>query len=94
MATNNKKRTRSKSSLSSARPRSYSDLYKNDNTVSVPTTATAAVSRTPEPRYAAAKSTETVDLKSQYAYVINDLRLLLIVSAVLVGIIFVAKLFT
>ena len=93
MATNNKKRTRSKSSLSSARPRSYSDLYKHDNTVPAPTTTTAAVSRTAEPRYAAVKSAETVDVKSQYAYVISDLRLLLIVSAVLVGVIFVAKLF-
>ena len=93
MATNNKKRTRGKSSISTARPRSYSELYKNDNTVSAPTTSTASVAQTTEPRYTSVKSAEAFDWKGHYAYVMSDLRLLLIVSVALVAIIFAAKLF-
>ncbi len=93
MATNNKKRTRSKSSISTARPRSYSELYQNDNTVSAPATPTASATQTTESRYTSVKSAEAVDWKGQYAYVMSDLRLLLIVSVALVAIIFIARLF-
>jgi len=93
MATNNKKRTRGKVGISSASPRSYSDLYKNDNTVSAPATQTASAAKATESRYAPAKSTEPVDWKGQYTYVMSDLRLLLLVSVVLVAIIVVAGFF-
>ncbi|MCX6049921.1 MAG: hypothetical protein NT075_32895 [Chloroflexi bacterium] len=94
MATTNKKRVRTKSTMTAGRPRSYSDLYKNDNVVpatqpGVATPAKPATSR----RYMAPKSPEVTDWKSEYLYVMKDLRLLGIVSVSLIAIIIVAGFF-
>ncbi len=93
MATPNKKRTRSKSSISTARPRSYSEMYKNDTTVPAQAATTAAVAKTSEARYAPAKSASEVDWKEEYRYVMSDLRMLLIVSVILIAIIILAGFF-
>ena len=93
MATNTKRRTRGKPSVSSASPRNYSHLYKNDNTVSAPATQAASAVKASESRYASVKSAEVVDWKKQYSYVMSDLRLLLIVSIALIAIIVVAGFF-
>ena len=94
MATTNKKRTRTKSSMTAGRPRSYSDLYKNDKIVPATQPGMAAVDKTAAPRrYMAPKSPEAIDLKSEYLYVMKDLRLLGIVSVSLIAIIIVAGFF-
>jgi hypothetical protein len=77
----NKKHVR-KQSVSGARPRSYSQLYKNQE----PNTP---VIQSPAPQTArptgvvSSKGSETVDLTNEYGYVFQDLRNLLIVSALL-----------
>jgi hypothetical protein len=94
MATTNKKRSRSKSSINTGQPRSYSNLYKNDNVA--PQTQAGPVSTnkpTEARRYTATKSPEAIDWKSQYTYVMSDLRLLGIVSVSLIAIIIVAGFF-
>lgn len=79
-----KKRSRSKQSVSSAKPRNYSEMYKDDNTVpqvqsSDSKSATASVTEK--------TSSDQVDWKGEYAYVFRDLRTLTIVSVVLFALI-------
>ncbi|MFN8486979.1 MAG: hypothetical protein U0350_05250 [Caldilineaceae bacterium] len=93
MATPNKKRTRSKSSISTARPRSYSEMYKNDTTVPAQAVTVSTVAKASEVRYTPAKSAADIDWKEEYKYVMSDLRLLLIVSVVLIAIIILAGFF-
>jgi len=79
-----KKRSRSKQSVSSAKPRNYSAMYKGDNTV--PQVKSEASESTPG---AATEKTDSdqVDWKGEYAYVSRDLRMLTIVSVVLFAVI-------
>ena len=94
MATTNKKRVRAKSSASAGRPRSYSELYKNDNTAPSAQPGVVSTGKTAESRrYSAPKSVEAVDWSSEYMYVMKDLRLLGIVSAGLIAVIIVAAFF-
>lgn len=79
-----KKQGSKKQSVSSAKPRSYSAMYKDDNTI--PKTksvdsAPAGASVTEK------KGSDQVDWKNDYAYVFSDLRVLSIVSVVLFAII-------
>ena len=91
MTINNRKRS-SKSNISAGRPRSYSELYKNDKTA--PSTVPAVTgAKAQEPRTLVSRSSEVVDWKSEYAYVLSDLRLLGIVSASLLAIIVVVGFF-
>jgi len=86
-----KKKTNStkKQSISSARPRSYSDLYKTDKSgpPQVYSTPAVKVNTTHE------MTTTTVNWREEYAHVVRDLRTLLIVSAALFGIIIVTGFF-
>jgi len=94
MATTNKKRTRTKSSMTAGRPRSYSDLYKNDKVVPATQPGVLVVDKpTTQRRYTAPKSPEVVDWKNEYFYVMKDLRLLGIVSLSLIAIIIIAGFF-
>jgi hypothetical protein len=81
-----RRRSRDRKSISTVRPRNYSDLYKNSSAMQVapaPTSAAPGVALT----------SEIVDWKHDYAYVANDLRRLLIVSAVLFTAIILAGIF-
>ncbi len=88
-----KNRSRSKKSISSTKPRSYSQLYKNDNTIpavsSVATTTEKKVD-TPTPEV---QSDDRSNWKSEYAYVVRDMRMLTIVSVALFVLIIVAGFF-
>lgn len=81
-----RRRNRDRRSISSVRPRSYSDLYKSDDTAQVNTMAAVAGS-------APGKSSDVVDWQSEYGYVVSDLRRLLIVSGLLFAAIIVAGFF-
>jgi hypothetical protein len=82
-----RKRNRSRRSASTARPRSYSELYKREqatpNVTPAPTETTVIAPRT----------APTIDWQSEYAYVGQDLRKLLIVSTTLLALIVIAGFF-
>lgn len=76
MADTKRRRRSSRNRRSGGNPRNYSQLYKDDNTIST----TAAGSSSP----AATPAADTaLDWQEEYGYVFNDLRLLLIVSVVI-----------
>lgn len=80
--------------MTAGRPRSYSDLYKNDKVLPATQPGVLVVDKpTASRRYMAPKSPEVIDLKSEYLYVTKDLRLLGIVSVSLIAIIIVAGFF-
>jgi hypothetical protein len=79
-----KKRVRSKKSASSARPRSYSELYKEQaNATVVPTPAPKAPASAKSKVAPAAtlRGSDTVAWEQEYQTVFKDLRHLLVVSA-------------
>lgn len=79
-----KKRSRSKQSVSSAKPRNYSEMYKDDNTVpQVQSSDSESTAASPAEK----KGSDQVDWKGEYAYVFRDLRVLTIVSVVLFALI-------
>ena len=83
-----KKNKRSKKQRSSANPRNYSAIYKDDRSTVPAETAVsdeAAVEAKPVP--VGGKGSDTVDWKGDYAYVVKDLRQLAIVSVVLFAVI-------
>lgn len=79
-----KKKRSSKQSVSSAKPRNYSAMYKDDNTV--PQTKRADDAQTDAP-VTEKKGRDQVDWKNEYAYVFSDLRVLSVVSVVLFAVI-------
>ncbi|MEZ4861902.1 MAG: hypothetical protein R3C14_11360 [Caldilineaceae bacterium] len=86
-----KKDTAKKRSISSARPRSYSELYKDDKsrtpvtpTTKAPKAVTTAPVNTPA---------KLENWREEYDYVIRDLRTLTVVSGVLFAVIIVAGFF-
>lgn len=83
-----KKSSRNKKKRTSANPRSYSALYKDDR-AAVPQEVVADVDaeETVAPIPARGKGSDSVDWKKEYAYVDKDLRQLAIVSAVLFAVI-------
>jgi ABC-type lipoprotein release transport system permease subunit len=91
MATKKKSSATKKQSVSSARPRSYSELYKDDKT------RTAQVYTATSRKIAAPQETpsavQTLDWREEYVHVVRDLRMLLTVSAVLFAIIIVIGFF-
>jgi hypothetical protein len=90
MATIKKKTNISKKGVSSARPRNYSDLYKNDKSSAPQAYATPAQNSATRESTAPA---QVVNWREEYAHVVRDLRTLLIVSAALFGIIIVTGFF-
>lgn len=87
-----RKRSRERRSISSARPRNYSDFYKNDQ--SGATQPTGATSASSAPVVAStARGSHAVDWTNDYAYVVHDLRKLLLVSGVLFALILIASFF-
>ncbi len=89
MTTSNKKGTRSQRSISTGRPRSYSELYKNEPTATVSPTGLTTGKRSNDSHVLVVKTPEVVDWKHQYGYVLSDLRRLLIVAVALIAIIVV-----
>ncbi|MCB0084916.1 MAG: hypothetical protein KDE47_28445 [Caldilineaceae bacterium] len=83
-----KKRTTKRQSISSGNPRSYGDMYKGDTTRQQPA-ATPTKATTPTVTAAA----QSVDWRTEYSYVLRDLRTLLLVSAVLFAVIIIAGFF-
>ena len=93
---NETKRTRTKKSLSAAQPRSYSELYKGDNTVpamATPVGSNTAKSAVKEVGMPLARGSDSVNWQKEYAHVIHDVRSLLLVSGVLFALIIVAGFF-
>ena len=89
-----KNRSRSKKSVSSAKPRSYSQLYKNDHTIpAASSAATIAVEKKPATPVADVQTDDRSNWKNEYAYVVQDMRMLTIVSVVLFALIIVAGFF-
>jgi hypothetical protein len=91
MATKKKTNISKKQSVSSARPRSYSELYKADKTgapqvYNAPTKKAAATQEIAAPA-------QSLNWRAEYAHVIRDVRTLLIVSAVLFAIIIITGFF-
>jgi hypothetical protein len=80
-----RRRNRDRKSISTVRPRNYSDLYKNSAATQVATTPTNVAP--------ALMTVEIVDWKHEYAHVASDLRRLLLVSTVLFAAIIVAGIF-
>jgi hypothetical protein len=83
--TTEKRRSRQGKSISTVRPRNYSDLYKNDNSIAAP------VGLNTSPTSPVTSKTTTVDWSAEYGYVAKDLRQLLTVSAILFVLIIVAS---
>ncbi len=77
------KKNRKKSNLTSANPRNYSELYKDDKTVVTKTPTAVEGSATSAATSDSDKKSDNIDWKHDYAYVVKDLRQLLIVSAIL-----------
>lgn len=91
MATKKKTNITKRQSISSARPRSYSELYKTDKSGAPQVyTAPAAKANATHETTAAATS---VNWREEYAHVVRDLRTLLIVSAALFAIIIITGFF-
>lgn len=87
-----RRRSRERRSISSARPRNYSDFYKNDQ--SGVTQPVATSSSTPVPiATTIARGSNMVDWTKDYGYVAHDLRKLLLVSGVLFALILIASFF-
>ena len=80
-----KKSSRSKNKRSRSNPRSYSSLYKDDRAAVPQENADAEQAAATDP--VGPKDSDTVDWKTEYAYVVKDLRQLAIVSAVLFAVI-------
>jgi hypothetical protein len=85
--TTERKRSRSRRSTSTARPRSYSELYKREQATPGVTPAPSAAP-VAEPQVV-----QTIDWEAEYAHVGRDLRQLLIVSAILFAFIMIAGFF-
>lgn len=85
-----KKRTSKRQSISSGRPRSYGDMYKNETTRQPTTNTAVTASRSTA---TAAQAAENIDWRTEYSHVIRDLKTLLLVSAVLFAVIIVAGFF-
>jgi hypothetical protein len=81
-----RRRNRDRRSPSAARPRSYSELYRNDTTVA-PTPAVATA--TP----AVVQESAPVNWSQEYYYVAKDLRRLMLVSGTLFVLIIIAGFF-
>ena len=88
-----KNRTRSKKKISSAKPRSYSQLYKNDKTVPTASSAAPAQAKEPAPQAVEVESDDRSNWKNEYAYVVRDMRMLTIVSVALFALIIIAGFF-
>lgn len=84
MAIKKKTASAKKQSVSAARPRSYSALYKDDRTRSVQTVVTPKETVAPTP---------SVNWREEYAYVVHDLRTLGIVATILFGVIIITGFF-
>jgi hypothetical protein len=82
-----RKRTRERRSISTGRPRNYSELYKNDHSgVTVANTGPSLGST----GGAVAPRETVIDWSKEYAHIAEDFRRLLIVSAILFGLIIAA----
>jgi hypothetical protein len=85
--TTERKRGRSRRSTITARPRSYSELYKHEQAMPPVTTAPS------DEAVVAPRATHTIDWQTEYAHVGRDLRKLFIVSATLLALIVIAGFF-
>lgn len=85
-----KKRTTKRQSISSGRPRSYGEMYKNETTRQPAANTAVAASRSTA---TVAQATDNIDWRTEYSHVIRDLKTLLLVSAVLFAVIIVAGFF-
>lgn len=90
MATKKKKKTPKRQSISSGRPRSYGEMYKNETSrqQSTPVAASTTTGVT-NPTTTAT----TVEWRTEYSHVLRDLKTLLSVSAVLFIVIIIAGFF-
>lgn len=85
MATKKRNISAKKQGISSAQPRSYSELYKDDKSRTAPTYSTPAKKAVAVQEVAA--PTPVLNWRDEYGHVIRDVRTLLLVSGVLFAII-------
>ncbi len=90
MATKKNGQKPKRQGISSGRPRSYGEMYKNDTTRQqvAPVSTTNARAAAP-----VAATAETANWRSEYDYVLRDLRTLIIVSVILFAVIIIASFF-
>lgn len=96
MATKKRNISAKKQGISSAQPRSYSDLYKDDKARTVQTYNAPAKNASAKRAVAvqeAAAPAPVVNWRVEYAHVIRDVRTLLLVSGVLFAIIIIIGFF-
>jgi len=77
------KKSSKKKNRTSANPRNYSELYKDDKSTVAKSTEKDEVATVSTSASDSAKSSDNIDWKHDYAYVVKDLRQLGIVSVVL-----------
>jgi hypothetical protein len=77
------KKSGKKKNRTSANPRNYSELYKDDKSTVAKSTETDAAVTASAATEESGKTSDSVDWKHDYAYVVKDLRQLIIVSVVL-----------
>lgn len=87
MATKKKRTASKRPSANQGQPRSYSEMYKGE------TARPQAIPTANRPAPVAPVAVESADWGTEYQHVLGDLRLLLIVSAVLFAIIIVTGFF-
>lgn len=76
-------KSRRRSGISKAQPRSYSELYGNRETPTSPTPKQATPTRRKAEEVAPQRGSDTVNWTSEYGTVLGDVRQLLIISAAL-----------
>lgn len=91
MATKKRNISTKKQGISSAQPRSYSELYKDDKSRATQT-YNASAKKTAVVQEVAAPA-PVVNWREEYSHVIRDVRTLLLVSAVLFAIIIIIGFF-
>jgi hypothetical protein len=77
------KKSGKKKNRTSANPRNYSELYKDDKSTVAKSTETDAAETASAATEESGKTSDSVDWKHDYAYVVKDLRQLIIVSVLL-----------
>jgi len=77
---------KNRSSVSRVSPRSYGDMFKDQaGSASLPTPSNGSKAKASAKASVALKSSESVNWEGDYAYVLKDLRWLLILSGVLLA---------
>ena len=90
----NRDPSKKRASVSSVSPRNYGDMFKDQaGSASLPTLSNGSKKVKTSSQAVALKGSETVNWEGDYAYVLNDLKWLLILSGALLAVIVAAGFF-